>query len=46
MLEHGRNELSSREADLNTREATLEVEQQRMRELRASLLARKLDVDL
>jgi hypothetical protein len=34
-LERGRNELSSREASLNTREVTLEVEQQRMGELRA-----------
>jgi hypothetical protein len=45
-LEHGRMELSSHEAGLNAREATLEEEQRRMGELHAILLARELDTDL
>jgi hypothetical protein len=45
-LECGRRKLSSREAGLNAREATLEAEQQRMGELHASLLAHELDADL
>jgi hypothetical protein len=39
-------ELSSHEAGLNAREATLEEEQRRMGELHAILLARELDTDL
>jgi hypothetical protein len=39
-------ELSSREADLNAHESTLEEEQRRMGELRMSLLTRELNVDL
>jgi hypothetical protein len=46
MLERGRDELLSREADLNTREATLEAEQNRMRELLMDLLARELAANL
>jgi hypothetical protein len=46
MLERGRDELLSREADLNTREATLEAEQNRMRELLMDLLARELTANL
>jgi hypothetical protein len=45
-LERGCMELSSREADLNAHESTLEEEQRRMGELRMSLLTRELNVDL
>jgi hypothetical protein len=46
MLDHGHRELSSCKAGLNVREATLEVEQQHMGELHASLLTYELDGDL
>jgi hypothetical protein len=45
-LECGHTELSSREADLNTRDTTLEANQKRMGELCMSLLAYKLAADL
>jgi hypothetical protein len=45
-LECGRTELSSREADLTTRDTTLEANQKRMGELCMSLLAYKLAADL
>jgi hypothetical protein len=42
MLDREHSELSSHEADLNTREPALEEDQKRLADLRTEVLARKL----
>jgi hypothetical protein len=46
MLDRERNELSSHEANLNTREAALEVDQKSLADLRVDVLAHELTADL
>jgi hypothetical protein len=46
MLERGRNELSSHEADVNTRETALEVGQKNPGDLRVEVLASELTTNL
>jgi hypothetical protein len=46
MIDRGRGELSSHEADLNTCEATLEADQKSLADLRIEILACELTTDL
>jgi hypothetical protein len=45
MLVCGRSELSSREANLDTRETTLEVDRRSLGDLHVNILAHELTVD-
>jgi hypothetical protein len=46
MLEHGHNELSSCEADLDTHKTTLEADRKKLGDLRREVLAHELTADL
>jgi hypothetical protein len=46
MLDRERIELSSHKADLNTHEATLEADEESLRDLRVEALAHELTADL